>query len=561
MTSNKNCSLSIWPFCIIGIIAGAILATILLQPNESPLLVFWFSCFTVILLLAYPKAPSITWLVASSVIASFLIAMPIRYIDFSSGTSAFIIINAIAINAFHLSYQQHRTLFNYPALFNGVWESIIKIAITCGFSLVCHSLLMLWSQLFIVINLSFFQKIFTTTWFLAWSTVFFASIGLYIASKNQIIINKLLNIILTACRLLVPAIAIATLIFIALAVVMQFTAMHQFRAGPTFMFMALISIIVINGLLQSTLTLTPYTKGLQWVVNAFVILLPLFPLTLLYTVIFINENPITIHNIFYNPLFTYNLLLAIYTLCYSVSFAFRQHSWLFTLKMTNIVMGVVLIMLCLSLNNPYTKHQHIRSITQHDEQVKRKPQQNLAKQLQMNHNALKQANFDWGDPQRSDTIIIGYNPTPIFICRSNVSGKYLYGMGDSQSCSLLVNHTIQPTRHFQVLHGPENALQWSNRWGLTLKSRSNDNQAIPVIINQEADKRQEKAGWAGICRAIYHNQIHAGYINLHTSTCILLGKKHTFILNHVNNQDFRILQLQPKKAHAQPPQPSTHVHH
>ena len=562
MHAHHNRSLSILPFSIIGIIAGAIFTTILLWPNESPLLVLWSSSFTVILLLAYPQAPSITRLVAGSVIASFLIAIPIRYGHFAINTPILLLINTLAINAFHLSYQQHRTLFNYPALFNGVWESIIKIAITCVFALVCHLLLVLWGQLFIAINLPFFQRLFSATWLLAWSSVFFVSIGLYIASKNQLIINKLLNLILTACRLLVPTIAIAILVFIAFAIVIQFTPKHQFRVALTlFMAVGLTGIILINGLLQSSLTLTPYKKAVQWAVNAFVILLPLFPLTVLYAVIFIHKVPNHLHGIVYHQLLIENVLLAIYTLSYSASFIFCHRPWLFTLKITNMVMGIVLILLCLSLNNPYTKHQYVRSTTQHSQQVKRNEKYDLAQELQTTHEALQHAHFGWGDPQRQDATIIGYNPSPIVICRSTVNAQSLYGVGDHQSCSLLVNQTIQTTQHFQVLYGPKNAIQWSNLWTVNQIDSVNDHRPVPVIVNQIASERKGKSGWAGICRAIYQNKIYAGYINLHTKTCTIIVNKQIVSIKSENASSFQVLQLQAKKAHAQPPEVPTHVDH
>ena len=119
----------------------------------------------------------------------------------------------------------------------------------------------------------------------------------------------------------------------------------------------LIGIILINGLLQSSLTLTlekAYNGPLT-----LVILLPLFPLTLLYAVIFLHETPNHLHD--YSHLLIDNVLLAIYTLSYSASFIFRHRPWLFTLKMTNMIMGIILILLCLSLNNPYIKYQYVHS--------------------------------------------------------------------------------------------------------------------------------------------------------------------------------------------------------
>ena len=81
--------------------------------------------FTVILLLAYPQAPSITRLIAGSVIASFLIAIPIRYVNFVIDTPVFLVINTLAINAFHLNTNNTERYLTI-ALFNGVWKALSK---------------------------------------------------------------------------------------------------------------------------------------------------------------------------------------------------------------------------------------------------------------------------------------------------------------------------------------------------------------------------------------------------------------------------------------------------
>ena len=128
-----------------------------------------------------------------------------------------------------------------------------------------------------------------------------------------------------------------------------------------------------------------------------------------------------------------------------------------------------------------------------------------------------------------------------------MNGQSLYGVGNHQSCSLLANQTIQTTQHFQVLYARKNTVQWGNPWSINQIDSVDDHRPIPVIVNQTASRRKEKAGWAGICRAIHQNKIYAGYVNLYTKNCTLIVNKQIASIKPENASSFQVLQLQGKK--------------
>ena len=224
--------------------------------------------------------------------------------------------------------------------------------------------------------------------------------GYYIANTGLLVINKLLDIVFVMCRLLLTALAVILLLFVAGFLIV--TCLSPGRLPM--LYLAYISLIfpivrffLINGVLQGDLVLRPYGRILQYIVNAFVLVMPVFPLFSLicfWMIPDINHLPFQ----YFFSLVLYTLLLQGYTIGYSASFYRRGRPWLSMLRRTNIILGVTIICVCFLLFSPYSHYisenfhykkdpvlttQNFREVIRHEDSVAKKKEHMAKRYVQL----------------------------------------------------------------------------------------------------------------------------------------------------------------------------------
>ena len=145
--------ISAFPFLTIGLLVGALLA-VLIPHHFSDFLPFlpdsgahgskrmifywWASLYGVMFLLAYPTKQSLTKLIFTTFIASFIAALPYHWgASYSFAQFTLTVSAAGAITAFHIHYQSNQFKWHYPTLFLAVWDSFIKLFIALCFTILC----------------------------------------------------------------------------------------------------------------------------------------------------------------------------------------------------------------------------------------------------------------------------------------------------------------------------------------------------------------------------------------------------------------------------------------
>lgn len=343
-------------FLIIGIICGGLLAYAPQYSNmPSKFIVsiwdYWVGFFGITFLLVYQNKHCLYRLIFSSVIASFLSALPFAWqIPLSGSLSVFLlcVANAYTINALHLKYSRNQLVDNTS--FDVLWDPACQLFIALCFALLCSAILYAWGELFAYINITFFQTLFKMPKFYIWAFALFFSMGLFITTQSNHFIQQYRFIVFTICRYLLPPLAIIGIVFVVSACIAFIFTPHtvSFASNRNFFFLyfSFFSALFFNGIYQTETSKNPYSPFLSWIIRIFLWIAPLFALLVFYSVyrnVMIAENFAYAVNI---------LLLLLYNVSYAVINLRTPINW-FTLQRVNTILGIILILATLFSTNPW----------------------------------------------------------------------------------------------------------------------------------------------------------------------------------------------------------------
>ena len=69
--------------------------------------------------------------------------------------------------------------------------------------------------------------------------------------------------------------------------------------------------------------------------------------------------------------------------------------------------------------------------------------------------------FFWGDVGGKDAAVLGYYPNPIYLCRTQVNGVMIYGIGNQHVCRVELKGSFMSVNDFQVFSGESSRLVWT----------------------------------------------------------------------------------------------------
>jgi hypothetical protein len=352
-------SVTIYPFLVMGIVAGGLLAFLITYFSAVPvgmltfpaptlplfrfhvLFYYWVSFYGLMFLLSFPTARSLKQLIGIALIPSLIASLPYFWHGFSTASQFFLILfSAFALNAFHMNYEANGSTLHYPTLFYAVWDSFIKLFIEIGF----------------------FKTLIEKNWFTVWASAFFVSLGLYIGSYTQHVVSNIRTVLLLICKFLLSPLAIISLLFILSLLVMVHQHHLTFKSASLFSSIALLSVVFLNGVYQDGLVQKPYPSILLWICRIFIWVTPLFSALALYTLYFHHYNNIHTHgfNLDNFPYFLNLCLLFLYTLAYSLIAIFQYKSWLKGIERANIVLAILLIVVATVSTTPMVM-KHFKS--------------------------------------------------------------------------------------------------------------------------------------------------------------------------------------------------------
>lgn len=347
------------PFIIIGLMGSTLLALLSLSPSFSQLFSFWVGIYGLMLLFAYPHKRSAQQLILVPIIPSLLASLSYYWsVDMAFTPWSLVFFSAFALNAWQIQYQKNGFSISYSTLFHAVWDTFVKLCITGFFVLLCWIILLLCDELFKLIQINFIRTLINKKWFDIFVSGIFSSTGLYIASLSDKVIGHIRAILTLICRyLLIPLsiIGIVFIIFSTIATIQKHTLPTNYSS---FMIIAFLSALFLNGTYQDGQTNNLYPRFLFWICRIFIWMTPIFSALALRT-LYLHEFSASTFPDFLNAsiLLTYNIVYAIIAMGW-------QKPLFQPIEKANVVLSVLLIATTLLSTNPLAT-KHIPNIERH----------------------------------------------------------------------------------------------------------------------------------------------------------------------------------------------------
>ncbi len=339
--------ISITPFAIVGLIGSTLLALLTLPFAFNQFFSFWVGIYGLMLLLAYPDKQSLQQLIFVPIIPSFLASLLYYWsMEIAFTPSSLIFFSAFALNAWQIQYQKNGFSVSYSTLFHAVWDTFIKLCITAFFVLLCWIILLLCDELFKLIQINFIHTLINKKWFDIFVSGIFSSTGLYIASLSDKVIGNIRAILILICRYLLIPLSIIGIVFIVFSTISAIQKHTLPTNYLTFMAIAFLSALFLNGVYQDGQTNDLYPRFLFWICRVFIWITPLFTALALRSLYF-HEFSTTIFPDCLNAsvLLTYNIVYAIIAMGW-------QKPLFKPIEKANVVLSILLIATTLLSTNP-----------------------------------------------------------------------------------------------------------------------------------------------------------------------------------------------------------------
>ena len=324
--------------------------------------------------------------------------------------------------------------FPYPQLFRIAWDHFLIILTALLFTLLCWAVLELWRTMFDSLGFRIFGDIFHSTPFRYIATMSFIGLGLAIGRQYQNVISRLRQIIMAMFFLLLVPVAIIGLTYWLLSLF----RMQQASDSWGFIFaVAVISIILLNGVVQDGQTEVRYYRWIKWLLNILFLVMPFavgiclsFPL-----------KPMLAYG-----LDSFNLFMLIfvaiifcYSLCYGLAVFFSQKRWMHFITRVNPYLAILLAIVLIAINTPVLDLNKISVANQVARLKENKPIKDLRgadlSGLNLSGRDLSKINLTGANLSNTNlqgTVLSGANLSAVNLSNANLSKAnlqktYIYG--------------------------------------------------------------------------------------------------------------------------------------
>ncbi len=280
-------------------------------------------------------------------------AEPFDEFPIESMTFAFII--SIGLASFKaLMYLQQRAngiSLSYEVLFTYSWRNFLVAALSALFVLVFWLILMLWGALFKVIEIEFFQDLFTEEWFFI--PVLTAAFGLGVVIFRDLtrVLDTITSLLHWLIKLLLPLVVTIAVIFL---VALPFVGLDVLWAtgNGTALLLWLLAIMLFftNAVYQDGREETPYPPVVHRFIYAGLCVMPIVAALSFYGLsLRIAQYGWTVERCWAMVVW---LILTLFAVGYVVGIVRRRDQWTNELSRVNTGMGLVVLAIMLVANSP-----------------------------------------------------------------------------------------------------------------------------------------------------------------------------------------------------------------
>ncbi len=244
-----------------------------------------------------------------------------------------------------------RRVYPYHELFRRFWDNLFVVALGAAVVGAFWAIILLWSELFKLIDVTFFEEVFTDPAFVSMSltTVFGYTVAL--GREWDKLTSTLRGVLLTVLKALMPLLAVIALLFL---VTLPFTGLQPLwdtrHASATLLSMIALTILFFNGAYQEGTGEPPYPVWVRYLVEAAVAVVPVYAAITLYALYLrVNQYGLTFER-FYGVLFALGGML--WGIGYAVAVFRRRGKWLESVPVVNMRMIWVVVVLAVLTHTP-----------------------------------------------------------------------------------------------------------------------------------------------------------------------------------------------------------------
>jgi hypothetical protein len=241
--------------------------------------------------------------------------------------------------------------YPYTELFQHSWNNFYILGIGGLLVGAFWSIIYLWYELFKLIEITFFEDVFTHAAFVSMSLTTVFGYGVALGRERERITNTLRGITIAVFRTLMPLLALIALLFL---VSLPFTGLQPLwdtgHASAVLLSMVGLTLLFFNGVYQDGTGEPPYDRRVRVGVGAALVTLPLFTGITLYALsLRIGQYGLTPVR-FYGVLFA--LVGALYAIGYAIAVFRRRGGWMGMVQQVNMGMSWVVVLFVIAVHTP-----------------------------------------------------------------------------------------------------------------------------------------------------------------------------------------------------------------
>lgn len=241
---------------------------------------------------------------------------------------------------------------DYESLHDNLWLNSLTVVITLILIGLFWGILRLCASLFSLLGIEFFENLFfDSDLFIYLANGFMVGIGILTGRTQTQFIKVGRNVLSVMIKGLLPLLSFIALIFIVTLPFVGLNALTaEWSAAGLLTTMVALLVVFVNAVYQTGLSTPPYPKAIRWLVNASILVLPVYALFALYSMW------VRVAQYGWTPERVLATVIICVAVCFACSYAFSvmrsRDSWLQPLSSINRLMSLVMIVLLVLVNSP-----------------------------------------------------------------------------------------------------------------------------------------------------------------------------------------------------------------
>jgi len=253
-----------------------------------------------------------------------------------------------------LMYIQQRVAgkpLSYDVLFTFSWRNSLTLGLSLLLVLVFWLILMLWAQLFRAIDIDFFYDLFREDWFLIPVLSVAHGGGVIIFRNLTGVIDSISKILAGLIRILLPLVAVVSIVFLTALVVVGLDALWATGRGTSLLLWLLAALLFFtNAVYQDGRGERPYPLFMHRILYAALLTTPVISALSFYGLYLrLEEYGWTVMR---GWAFVVWLVLTVFSVGYVIGIARKRDEWTSDLARVNTGMGLVVLVIVLLANSP-----------------------------------------------------------------------------------------------------------------------------------------------------------------------------------------------------------------